>query len=90
MNKIKYIPQRMCIACREMHDQSSLIRVVKEEETAVLDMEKKRFGRGAYICKNISCIEKAQKKRLLERHLKCVVREDLYKQCLDIAEMKKG
>lgn len=64
-----------------MCGQETLIRIVNENGTAVLDMEKKHFGRGAYICKNPDCIKKAQKKNILERHLKCKISEELYEQC---------
>ena len=43
------------------------------------DCDKKLFGRGAYICKNIDCIRNAEKKRGIERHFKCAVPKELYK-----------
>lgn len=93
---MKHIPQRMCVACRTMRAQSDLIRIVNENGTAVLDMEKKRFGRGAYICTNPDCIRKARKKRIVERHLKCSAADALYEACMNVSEtqglpeMKKG
>ena len=83
---MKHIPQRMCIVCRKMYPQSSLIRVVRENGTDAVktDMEKKLFGRGAYICKNIDCIRTAQKKKGIERHLKCAVPQELYKSMEDL------
>lgn len=69
------------MACRTMCGQEMLIRIVNENGTAVLDMEKKHFGRGAYICQNPECIKKAQKRNILERHLKCNIPEELYEQC---------
>lgn len=86
----KHIPLRMCAACRIMQAQGSLIRIVNENGTAVLDMEKKRFGRGAYICKQPDCIKKAHKRHVIERHLKCSVEDDLYEKCMSLLEMKKG
>ncbi len=88
--KEKHIPQRMCIVCRSMQAQDTLIRIINEDGTAVLDMEKKRFGRGAYICTNPECVKKARKKRSIERHLKCCVTDAVYEQCAELAEMKKG
>ena len=77
---MKHIPERMCIACRKMSPQSELIRLVRDNETGevILDTDKKRFGRGAYICKSIDCIKKAEKKRGIERHFKCAVPKGLY------------
>ncbi len=77
----KHKPLRMCVACRTMCEQETLIRIVNENGTAVLDMKKKHFGRGAYICQNPECIKKAQKRNVLERHLKCNIPEELYEQC---------
>lgn len=78
---MKHIPMRMCIACRQMYPQSELIRVVRDNETGEvrLDVGKKLFGRGAYICKKADCIHKAEKKRGIERHFKCAVPKELYK-----------
>lgn len=78
---MKHIPERMCIACRKMSPQSELIRFVcdKSADEVMLDMDKKRFGRGAYICKSIDCIKKAEKKRGIERHFKRAVPKELYK-----------
>lgn len=78
---MKHIPQRMCIACRQMYPQNELIRIVRDNENGEvkLDMQKKLFGRGAYICKNAECIRKAEKKRGIERHFKCAVPREIYK-----------
>ncbi len=64
-----------------MYPQSELIRVVRDNETGEvrLDMKKKLFGRGAYICKKADCIHNAEKKRGIERHFKCAVPKELYK-----------
>lgn len=78
---MKHIPMRMCVACREMHPQNELIRVVLDSGTGDirLDTEKKLFGRGAYLCKKAECIRKAERKRGIERHFKCAVPKELYK-----------
>ena len=85
---MKHTPQRMCVACRTMINQSELLRVVKsnEDNKAMLDFEKKCFGRGAYVCNNIKCINLAKKKRAFERHLKTEIGEDLYNQLIVEAE----
>ena len=35
MPKVKKIPQRQCVGCREMKDKKSLLRVVKSPEGTV-------------------------------------------------------
>lgn len=75
-----HIPLRMCVACRSMKPTSELIRFVinSQTNTAELDIHKKKFGRGAYLCRNIDCIKKAEKRRAVERSLKCGADSDLY------------
>ncbi len=75
-----HVPMRMCVACREHKPQSELIRItVKEHDgKATPDNKKKSSGRGAYICRSEECIKKAEKKHIIERHLKCYPSESLY------------
>lgn len=81
---MKHIPKRLCVACRTMRPQSELIRIVKNNETGkiCLDMKKKLFGRGAYICSSPDCVRLAQKKRGLERHFKCAVDSEIYEEAM--------
>ena len=68
MQKVKKIPQRQCVGCREMKDKKSLIRVVRSAEGKVsLDFGGRAPGRGAYVCHNVDCLKKARKSRALER-----------------------
>lgn len=81
-----HIPLRMCVACRAMKPASDMIRIVnnKNSDTAELDINKKKFGRGAYICKSMECIRKAEKKRGLERHLGISNAADIYRQAEEL------
>lgn len=64
----KKIPLRRCIGCCEMKEKKELVRVIKNKEGEVLlDLTGKKAGRGAYICKDISCFLKARKARSFER-----------------------
>lgn len=83
---MKHIPKRMCVACRQMYEQNKLIRLVRNNETSEVefDCEKKLFGRGAYICKNVECIRTAEKRKGIERHFKCPVPKDLYKKAEEL------
>ena len=74
----KHIPLRMCVACRKMQPQHELIRFVCSDGVSELDIDKKKFGRGAYICRSEECIKKAAKKNVLSRHFKCSVPNELY------------
>ena len=68
MPKVKKIPQRQCVGCREMKDKKSLLRVVRSPEGDVsLDFVGKKPGRGAYVCHDVACLQRARKSRALER-----------------------
>ncbi len=77
--KVKKIPQRMCTGCMEMKPKKELIRVVKNKENEIsIDLHGKKPGRGAYICKDISCLEKAVKTKRLERNLESKISSEIY------------
>ena len=81
MQKVKKIPQRQCVGCREMKDKRALIRAVKSPQGEVsLDFTGKKPGRGAYVCPNSECLEKAYKEHRLERSLKTKVSSEIYEQ----------
>ncbi len=75
----KKIPIRRCIGCGEHFPKKELIRVIRAPEGEILlDPTGKKNGRGAYICKNVSCLKKAQKAKRLEGSLSCAVPEEVY------------
>lgn len=77
--KVKKIPQRMCTGCMEMKAKKDLIRIVKNKEEEVsVDLTGKKPGRGAYICKNIDCLEKAFKTKRLDRNLETKINDEIY------------
>lgn len=64
----------MCVGCREMKPKKELIRVVRTPSGEMLiDSTLKAPGRGAYICKDAVCLDKAIKIRALERALECPI-----------------
>ena len=73
MPKQRHTPIRSCVVCRQTSDKRALLRVArlpeKEGGTVVVDPTGKRSGRGAYVCPDAACIEKAQKQRRFERAL---------------------
>lgn len=65
---MKKIPQRMCIVTREKTDKKNLLRIVKDKEGIVsVDETGKKNGKGAYITKDLTVLETARKKKILER-----------------------
>ena len=81
MQKVKKIPQRQCVGCREMKNKRDLIRVVRSPEgTISLDFKGKLPGRGAYVCPDPACLAKAQKSRALERAFETAIPAEVYDQ----------
>ena len=69
------------MGCGEMKSKRELIRVVKNKEGEIsLDLTGKKAGRGAYICPQLSCLQKARKSRGFERALSCKIPEEVYDQ----------
>ncbi|PYG88411.1 hypothetical protein LY28_01259 [Ruminiclostridium sufflavum DSM 19573] len=77
--KQKKIPLRMCLGCKEMKPKKELIRVVKNNEGEInIDLVGKKPGRGAYICRNVECLEKAIKAKRLEKAFETAIDIDIY------------
>lgn len=80
MNK-KKIPLRKCTGCQEMKNKKELIRIVKSNDGIYsIDYTGKKSGRGAYICSNIDCLERAKKTKGLERSFKAAIPNEVYEQ----------
>lgn len=77
-NKRK-IPERKCLGCNESKPKIELIRVVRSPDGDVsLDFTGKKSGRGAYVCRNLSCFKKARKTKRIEKNLDCVIPEEVF------------
>ena len=66
----KHVPQRTCVACREVNEKRSLIRIVRGPEGVAVDKTGKMPGRGAYLHDSKDCWDKALKRGILARSLK--------------------
>jgi hypothetical protein len=61
----------MCLGCREMRAKKELIRLVRTADgTVEVDPTGKRAGRGAYVCRQASCLDLALQARRLEKALR--------------------
>lgn len=77
--KTKSVPMRRCVGCMGQFEKRELIRVVRAPDGEVsLDFGGKKSGRGAYICRNTSCLKKAIKSKRLEKNLECEIPEEVY------------
>lgn len=83
--KNKKIPMRSCVVTGEKLPKKDLLRIVRTPENGVIiDLLGKSNGRGAYLKKDIEVIKRAQKNKILERHLEVKISDDLYLQMIDM------
>ncbi|MDO5133465.1 MAG: YlxR family protein [Eubacteriales bacterium] len=64
----KKIPMRTCIGCGTIRPKKELIRIVLTPEgEVVIDRSMRANGRGAYLCDDPACLQKAIRRRSLSR-----------------------
>ena len=79
MKKIK-IPVRTCIGCQCKKPKKELIRIIRTPDGKIeIDKTGKKPGRGAYLCGNKKCLDKAFKEKSLNKSLQ----QDIPLQVLD-------
>ncbi len=72
-------PIRKCSGCGERFPKNELIRVVRTPEgEIILDPVGKKNGRGAYLCKNATCLKKARKSKKIDTALECKIPDEVY------------
>lgn len=70
MPRVRRIPQRMCVACRQMRPKREMVRVVRTPAGEVrLDPTGKAAGRGAYVDPVETCVDLALRERRLRQAL---------------------
>lgn len=89
MNNAKKVPLRKCVACNERKEKKELIRLVVFEDKIIVDKTLKLNGRGAYICKDAKCVNKAKKSRIIDRSLEIKTTDDLYDSILKELESEQ-
>lgn len=71
-------PERKCVGCAERREKRALVRVVRTPDGAVvLDRTGKLSGRGAYLCHDPACLQKAVRARRLQTALACDIPDTL-------------
>ncbi|MGH7692285.1 MAG: YlxR family protein [Candidatus Dormibacteria bacterium] len=67
----KPAPLRTCVGCRSKRPQPELLRLHWQRQRVEVDAPGRRSGgRGAYLCANMTCWERARKGRTLARALR--------------------
>lgn len=78
MPKTRRLPQRQCVACGQMRAKRELVRVVRTPAGEVrVDPTGKVSGRGAYVCPESGCVDRALREERLARMLERAIPEDV-------------
>jgi len=85
--RIRHIPQRTCVGCRQVKDKHDLIRIVRTPEGVRIDRTGKLAGRGAYLHALRSCWEKGIKGTLAHALKTQITGQDLEALNLFLAEL---
>jgi predicted RNA-binding protein YlxR (DUF448 family)/ribosomal protein L7Ae-like RNA K-turn-binding protein len=68
VEQIRRQPQRTCLGCRQVKNQSQLIRFVRAPNGDILaDLKGRLPGRGAYICNSRDCIAETLRRKQFDR-----------------------
>ena len=74
---VKHIPQRTCVACRQVKAKRELIRLVRVADgTVEVDTGGKKEGRGAYLCPEPECWTLGLQRGRIERTLRTTLDHD--------------
>ncbi|HEX6270164.1 MAG TPA: YlxR family protein [Anaerolineales bacterium] len=61
VQRVKHIPQRTCVGCREVMPKRKMIRIVRTANEVQVDPTGKLAGRGAYLHDRRECWERGLK-----------------------------
>ncbi|MBQ2639429.1 MAG: YlxR family protein [Bacilli bacterium] len=85
--KNRKIPLRTCIITKERLPKKELLRIVRTpDKEVVVDETGKINGRGAYIKKDISILDKIKNSNILEQRLECSINDNLYEEIKKVIE----
>ena len=77
--KTKKIPMRTCVVSGEKLPKKELVRIVRNKEGEVfVDTTGKQNGRGVYLKKDKSILEKAKSSKILDKKLEININEEIY------------
>ena len=78
---MKKLPQRTCVGCNTQKNKKDLIRIVKNKQDEIfVDKTGKAEGRGAYICDDSECLEKAIKSKKIEKSFEIKIDNTVYEE----------
>lgn len=77
--KNKKNPMRSCVVTKEKLPKGELLRIVRTTTGEIIpDISGKINGRGAYIKKDITVLERAKKSKILEKLFEISISDEVY------------
>ena len=61
VQRVKHVPQRTCVGCREVLPKRKMVRIVRTAQGVQVDPTSKLAGRGAYLHDRRECWERGLK-----------------------------
>jgi uncharacterized protein len=61
VQRVKHVPQRTCVGCREVMPKRKMVRIVRTADGVQVDPTSKLAGRGAYMHDRRECWERGLK-----------------------------
>ena len=58
VQRVKHVPQRTCVGCREILPKRKMVRIVRTADGVQVDPTSKLAGRGAYLHDRRECWER--------------------------------
>ena len=77
---MKKIPMRTCVVTKEKLPKKELLRIVKTDDGIIVDETGKVNGHGCYIKKDLSVVELAKSKKILDRVLESTITDEVYEE----------
>lgn len=62
--------ERSCVGCKKKGEKAEFIRIYMNGNKLTIDENGNADGRGAYLCNDMKCMEKAIEKRAIQRTLR--------------------
>jgi predicted RNA-binding protein YlxR (DUF448 family) len=66
----------MCVVCRQKGGKRRFTRLVRTEQGVMIDPSGKMNGRGAYVCDQANCWERAVKTDIVAKALKIALTDE--------------
>jgi predicted RNA-binding protein YlxR (DUF448 family) len=83
----KHVPQRTCVGCRKIRPKREMVRIVRTPDQGVkIDESGKAPGRGAYLCRERQCWERALSEKRLDYALQSGLSKEEWEALLEFGQ----